>query len=83
MYIALLALAVALLAGAEWPRVESRFGLEGRVGEGVALRGAVPAQEPAVEADADFGDVRHVHVATNLPQLGSTGPTSSMFFASW
>ena len=30
MYIALLALAVALLAGAEWPRVESRFGLEGR-----------------------------------------------------
>ena len=30
MYIALLALAVAVLAGAEWPRVESRFGLEGR-----------------------------------------------------
>jgi len=30
VYIALLALAVAVLAGAEWPRVESRFGLEGR-----------------------------------------------------
>jgi hypothetical protein len=30
VYIALLALAVGLLAGAEWPRLESRFGLEGR-----------------------------------------------------
>ncbi len=30
MYIALLALAVGVLAGAEWPRLESRFGLEGR-----------------------------------------------------
>jgi hypothetical protein len=30
VYIALLALAVVLLAGAEWPRLESRFGLEAR-----------------------------------------------------
>jgi hypothetical protein len=30
LYIALLALAVAVLAGAEWPRLESRFGFESR-----------------------------------------------------
>ena len=30
LYIALLAVAVALVAGAEWPRLEQRFGLEPR-----------------------------------------------------
>jgi hypothetical protein len=30
LYIALLALAVAVLVGAEWPRLGSRFGLEAR-----------------------------------------------------
>ena len=30
LLLALLALAVAVLVGAEWPRLESRFGLEGR-----------------------------------------------------
>jgi hypothetical protein len=30
VYIALLALAVAVLLGAEWPRLETRLGLEGR-----------------------------------------------------
>jgi hypothetical protein len=30
LYIALLALAVALVAGAEWPRLEERFGAETR-----------------------------------------------------
>ncbi len=30
LYIALLALAVVVLVGAEWPRFEARFGLEGR-----------------------------------------------------
>ncbi|HSX23197.1 MAG TPA: hypothetical protein VLE97_10540 [Gaiellaceae bacterium] len=30
LYIALLALAIAVVAGAEWPRLESRLGLEGR-----------------------------------------------------
>jgi hypothetical protein len=30
LYIALLALAVAVLAGAEWPRLSTRFGLEAR-----------------------------------------------------
>ena len=30
LYIALLALAVALVAGAEWPRLEARFGAETR-----------------------------------------------------
>jgi hypothetical protein len=30
LYIALLALAVVVLVGAEWPRVEVRFGLEER-----------------------------------------------------
>ena len=30
LYIALLALAVVVLAGAEWPRLATRFGLEAR-----------------------------------------------------
>ena len=30
LYIALLALAVAVLIGAEWPRLSTRFGLEAR-----------------------------------------------------
>jgi hypothetical protein len=30
LYIALLAVAVALVAGAEWPRLEQRFGIEPR-----------------------------------------------------
>jgi len=30
LYIALLAVAVLLVAGAEWPRLEDRFGLESR-----------------------------------------------------
>jgi hypothetical protein len=30
LYIALLALAVAVLVGAEWPRLETRFGLDRR-----------------------------------------------------
>lgn len=30
LYIALLAVAVALVAGAEWPRLEQRFGFEPR-----------------------------------------------------
>ena len=30
LYIALLALAIAVVAGAEWPRFESRLGSEGR-----------------------------------------------------
>lgn len=30
LYIALLALAVAVLVGAEWPRLATRFGLEAR-----------------------------------------------------
>jgi hypothetical protein len=30
LYIALLAVAVVLVAGAEWPRLEERFGIESR-----------------------------------------------------
>lgn len=30
LYVALLALAVAVLVGAEWPRLEKRFGFESR-----------------------------------------------------
>jgi len=53
LYIALLAIAVVLVAGAEWPRLEQRFGLGPRRRRQRARRRKTPLRVVRSEAD-DF-----------------------------
>lgn len=68
LYIALLALAVALVAGAEWPRLSSRFGSDARRRRERAKRKAsLRVVSSATDAD-DFA----ASVQRDLAQLPTT-----------
>lgn len=64
LYIALLAVAVALVAGAEWPRLEQRFGLEPRRRRQRARR---KAQLRVVRSEADDFAASVERDLANLP----------------
>jgi hypothetical protein len=66
LYIALLAVAVALVAGAEWPRLEQRFGLEPRRRRQRARR---KAQFRVVRDEADDFAASVERDLANLPTI--------------
>jgi hypothetical protein len=73
LLLALLALAVAVLIGAEWPRLESRFGFEGRRSRDRARRKASlrlvrGEEEPALNDQDEFAASVERDLA-NLPTL--------------
>ena len=69
LYIALLAVAVALLAAAEWPRLEQRFGVEPRRRRQRARR---KASLRVVRNDADDFAASVERDLANLPTIDET-----------
>ena len=74
LYIALLALAVAVVVGAEWPRLEARLGshvgADARRRRDRAKRKTTPARRPDDDAD-DFAASVERDLA-NLPTIEET-----------
>jgi UDP-N-acetylmuramyl pentapeptide synthase len=71
LYIALLALAVAVVAGAEWPRVEARFGGETRTRRRRAKRKAKTGLRVVRDDSDDFAASVERDLA-NLPTIDET-----------
>ena len=75
LYIALLAAAVVLVAGAEWPRLEERFGGESRRRRDRARRRAKGYLRPVADEHADDQDEADEFAASverdlaNLPTI--------------
>ena len=69
LYIALLAIAVAVFAGAEWPRLASRVGMEPRRRRQRAKRKATLR---VVETDADDFAASVERDLANLPTIEET-----------
>lgn len=69
LYIALLALAVAVFAGAEWPRLQPLFGVDGRRRRKRAKRKSTLR---VVETDADDFAASVERDLANLPTIEET-----------
>jgi hypothetical protein len=69
LYLALLALAVAVFAGAEWPRIAPRFGADARRRRERAKR---KASFRVVETDADDFAASVERDLANLPTIEET-----------
>jgi hypothetical protein len=69
LYIALLAAAVVLVAGAEWPRLEERFGGESRRRRDRAKRKAKTNLHVVSDAEADEADEFAASVERDLANL--------------
>lgn len=69
LYIALLALAVVVFAGAEWPRLELRFGMDARRKRQRAKRKSTLR---VVETDADDFAASVERDLANLPTIEET-----------
>jgi hypothetical protein len=69
LYIALLAAAVVLVAGAEWPRLEERFGGESRRRRGRARRKAKTNLHVVGDDEADEFAASVERDLANLPTI--------------
>ena len=69
LYLALLAAAVVLVAGAEWPRLDERFGGEPRRRRGRARRKAKSHLRVVVDDEADEAEEFAASVERDLANL--------------